>query len=200
MEDLKGQAFVRKKLRGHFVGYLASGIAFLLVLASILLLSEYRASLTATVDRLAAMKISLIKVRSTMGEMNRFLDAASSAMPRDIVTGEPSKYLYSGLDTIRGTMGKAQLTVSKIERKDDEVLLPVTVSGPVGSYPAFVGALSHLQDMRFPFFTIAGLTMKVDKDAESRPVLFYELRGLLSTPQVQGTTGQAQPQETVKTQ
>lgn len=193
MEDLKGRNFVRRKLKLYFVFYGAASALLLIALSSALLLRNYATSLHMTARGLSELKIGLSKARTTMKEVNSFLGQAHSFLPHPLSAESPSRYLYAGLDGAKAAVGKADLVIGKIEIKDDEAVMPVTITGPVNDYQAFVVGLGRLQEMRFPFFSVTNLTMKMGREEKSQDLVAYEIKGGLSMPQLNGDPESAGP-------
>jgi hypothetical protein len=189
MEDLRGQAFVQKKLKPHFICYAAAVVTFLIVLSAAILFDNYLTSLDTAANNLTEITTGLIKARTTVKDVSRFLDQADSIVPRTISAEPPTKYLYAGLDSVRSIMGKALLEIGRVEYRSDEVVMPVTITGPVNDYPAFVEGIGRLQGMRFPFFTITGLSMKTNREERNQVPPAYEIKGTLSAPQLSGDQG-----------
>ena len=187
MEDLRGRTFLRKKLKAYFICYGGSSILFLAALSGSLLFRGYRSSLDAEVKSLSDLNASFSKEQTTLKDLNSRLREITSVLPSAISDESSSKYLCAGLDTIKSTLPKAQLSIGNLESRGDEVVMPVTISGPLNDYTAFVQAISHLQDMRFPFFTVSALNMKAGQQEKGRGPVSYELRGIVRTPQVGGT-------------
>ena len=196
MEDLRDQMFVQKRLKARFICYGASSVLFLAALSCGLLFRNYGLSLDAKASSLSDLNTSVAREQATLKDMNSILREVNAVLPRAVSNEPPSKYLYEGLDAIKSNLAKSQLSMGTIETRGGEVVMPVTVTGPLRDYTAFVQALARLQDMRFPFFTVTALAIKTDKPEKGPVQVNYELRGVIHAPELNGKweDGEAQLQ------
>jgi len=186
MEDLKGRAFVLKKLRSSYVRYVSVSALFLIVLSLTLLIHNRTASLDETVSNLEDLKMRLARSGSAVREVNLLINRTESVLPRGVSTEPPSAFLFAGLDRVKGTFGKAQLAIGKMETKADEAVMSVNIAGPMDDYRVLAGQIGRLQRLSFPFFTVSGLFLKKDRAEGGRESVFFEIRGVLRTPLITG--------------
>jgi hypothetical protein len=182
MEDLKGQAFLQKKLNFHFVVYGAIAAIFLAALSSSLVLHNRAVAARQDVDNLRQVAITLSKVPQSATKVNDLVSQVSSVLPSDIAVQPPEHFLHMGLDRFKTLLTGSQLAAGKMEARGEETIMPVTLTGNVKDYQAFASGVGRLQEMVFPFFIARGLSLKAAKDSDSRAVVTYEIRGDLSTP------------------
>lgn len=191
MEELKGESFLRRRLKSFIPYYAGACILFLTVLAGVILLHGYMASLDTTLEKLCERKASAARVRADIKRVQGFLNEARGVISVNQADDSSLRFIYSGLDEVKACLGQGQMTVSNVEDKGDEYVMPLTLTGPIRDYQTFVAGLSKLQTMRFPFFTIANVTLTQGAGAENDSPISYEVKGVLSTskPNDQGAPG-----------
>jgi hypothetical protein len=170
--------FIDSKLKRLFLYYLLSGILFIGVLSSGILLDRYLHSLHETSSKLKNLKISLIKMRDATSDLRKCLSTVKTIIPYDLSKDSPEKLILFSLDALKMLMKDAEIAISEIEYKETEVNLPVTISGVAGDYSAIVNNVGYLESMKFPFFTITNLSIKKSDEPGKRFVV-YEIKGVL---------------------
>ena len=193
MENIADKLFVQKKLKPFFVSYLIALTVFLILLSGAVLSARYTASLDETLSKFQVLRINLIKIRNVVEDMKGTLIDAAKLISPGVSKESSATRMYVGLDTLRTNVGKAQITVAAIEDKGNELTMPVTITGPVVDYPAFLSSLGRLQSMRFPFFAITNLTMARNIVGDGGATFSFEIRGVLSTPKIEPNAGQTAP-------
>ena len=193
MENIGDKLFVQKKLKPFFVSYIIALTVFLILLSCAVLSDRYAASLDETLSKFQILKINLIKIRNVVEGMKGTLIDAAKLISPGVSKESSATHIYVGLDTLRSHVGKAQVTVTAIEDKGNELTMPVTITGPIVDYPAFLNTLGRLQSMRFPFFAITNLTMARNIAGDGGATFSFEIRGVISTPKIEPNAGQAAP-------
>lgn len=181
MENLKEQAYIKKKLNRLYLCYSAACIVFMASFAASMLCEKYVESLNRTIDKLYKMKSSASRIDMSLKEIEASLPDTNKMVPSAVFVAPSERFIFAGLDTIKNRMADGEVTFGTLERKDTELRLPVTVTGAIRDYRIFIGALGDLQSMRFPFFSITGLSLS-GNDKEGKGVVTYEVQGVLSTP------------------
>ncbi len=182
MENIEDHVFVQKLLKHYFLGYISALILFLIILSSSVILNNYTTSLESTLNKLYTLKINLVKVRDTVKDINNSLYDIGKIIPPGILEEPSIKYIYSGLDTLKTVVGKAQVTMGTIEDKGSELHLPIIISGTITDYKLFFDSTGNLQSMSFPFFTIDSLVITGMTGSKGEDSFVYEIKGDLNIP------------------
>ena len=182
MEDVKGKSFVKGRMKRYFRYYVVGYLFFLLVLSGVLVLNNHITFLEATLDRLLAKKTTIIRLRDTIRYVKGTLSEAGTLIPADQSNELTAKYLYTGLDKLKGYIGKGQLVISNPDDKGNEITMPITITGNVGDYAGFVAIVGNLQTMRFPFVTLSSITIAETVESDGNGGITYEITGALAMP------------------
>jgi hypothetical protein len=182
MDDLTEETLVLRRLKPYFLCYAVIAVLFLTALGSMLALNNYTSALDKEADRLRGFNVGLSRVSRTIHDANLFLGQLPAVVPSDITKEPSTHFLHIGLDRAKNTIRNGQLTAGRIEERDDETAMPVSISGSIVDYQGFVTALSRLEGMQFPFFRTKGLSLRVNRDARDNAPLSYEISGDLTTP------------------
>ena len=181
MEHLRGQAFIHEKLRRLYRRFVVAALLFFVCLSSAILFDKYHESLQETVDKLYKLKGGFSRVDMAIKEINAWLPDISATIPSDIFRESSEKYLYIGLDEVQMRVGNADISLAVLENKDDELRLPVVITGPLADYQRFVSNVGYLESMRFPFFAFTNLSVS-RQEKEGANVVLYEIQGVLTVP------------------
>jgi hypothetical protein len=187
------------KLKKLFAYYLYAASVFIIILLLCLIEREYAGSLDETLNSLAKLRSSLIRISNFTADMKKTIAASGSVIPSHYFIDTPEKSLLVSLDTLKTTMPNSEITVSGSITKDGEVSLPVTIKGLVGDYSLFINNIGRLQAMKFPFFSIQSLIMKkaaitASEKKSEKQLVVYEIIGELRLPkEVQTTEGSPPP-------
>jgi len=176
-----------KKLKRLFAYYLYAAAVFIIILLLCLIAGKYARSLDGTLNSLAKLRSSLIRIRDFTADMKETIAASNSVIPSYYFVDTPEKSLLMSLDTLKTTMPNTEIIVSGFVTKEGEVSLPVTIRGFISDYSTFINNIGRLQAMKFPFFSIQNLVMKKtaitasEKKSEKQSVA-YEIIGELRLP------------------
>jgi hypothetical protein len=193
MENIADRLFVQKKLKPLFTSYIITLAIFLLLLSCAVLFTRYAASLDETLSKFQVVKVNLIKVRNVIGDMKATLIDAAKLISPGVSKESSATHMYMGLDRLRSHVGNAQITAAAIEDKGNELIMPVTITGPIADYPAFLNSVGRLQSMKFPFFAVTNLIMTRNIAGDGGASFSFEIRGMLSTPKIEPNSGQTGP-------
>jgi hypothetical protein len=193
MENVADKLFVQKKLKPFFISYVIALAVFLLLLSSAVLCTRYATSLDETLGKFQIVKVNLAKIRNVTGDVKATLIDAAKLISPGVSKESSATHMYMGLDALRSRVGKAQITAAAIEDKGSELAMPVTITGPIVDYPAFLNSVGSLQSMRFPFFAVTNLIMTRNIAGDGGAPFSFEIRGVLSTPKIEPNAGQAGP-------
>jgi len=163
-----------------------------------LIAGKYSRSLDGTLNSLAKLRSSLIRIRDFTADMKKTIAASNSVIPSYYFVDTPEKSLLMSLDTLKTTMPNTEIIVSGFVTKEGEMSLPVTIRGFISDYSTFINNIGRLQSMKFPFFSIQNLVMKKtaitasEKKSEKQRVA-YEIIGELRLPKETQTTEVSPP-------
>jgi len=186
------------KLKRLFAYYLYAASVFIIILLLCLVAGEYARSLDETLNSLAKLRSSLIRISNFTADMKKTIAASESVIPSHYFVDTPEKSLLVSLDTLKTTMPNSEITVSGFITKDGEVSLPVTIKGLVGDYSLFINNIGRLQAMKFPFFSIQSFVMKktaitASEKKSEKQLVVYEIIGELRLPKETQTTEASPP-------
>jgi hypothetical protein len=86
--------------------------------------------------------------------------------------------ILTAIDSIKSRLKNADIMVENFEKKGDETALPVTLTGMVHDYTAFINHIGYLQSLISPFFYINSVSISNLSD-EKGAVVNFEIKGTL---------------------
>jgi len=178
-------------LRRSLSYYAISGVLFLMVLTGVVISKQYSDSLSNTRKKLQAARSNLISMKDAQIDMEKTIAESKEIIPSDFASKSPEERIFIGLDELKYRMKNAEIVVTNIEYKGDEVSLPVTIKSSISSktaakdYAAFVNNIGYLQSMGFPFFYIGSISMVQSQDRAS---VSYEIKGTLKMIKIEDRT------------
>ncbi|MBA4416508.1 MAG: hypothetical protein C0392_01150 [Syntrophus sp. (in: bacteria)] len=192
MEIIKEQVFVRSKLKRLFAYYIAAVFCFMICLSSLIFYGKYLESLQETVNKLYRLKANASKIVIATKEITASLPDMNRTIPPGIYSESSEKFIFVGLDDLKNRLGEADVAFTTIEVKDNELRLPVVITGSINDYSQFVKNVGYLQSMRFPFFTFTSLALSRSEKAGGGMVA-YEIQGILSILKNNNSPGEQGP-------
>ncbi len=167
------------KLRGLLVRMLIIGIAAALLVFVALVLGRYAASLEQGAARLQAARTAGERIDRSAQNMQANTALLVSMLPAAPVSTE--SLLMLRLDDIKARFGSAEISVTMIEQKGDELQIPVTITDTLHDYSRFVNNLTFLGSLRLPAFTTISVAVE-RADAKSKGAPKITIHGLLRVP------------------
>lgn len=164
--------------------YIISGVLFLMVLAGVIISKRYSDSLLDTQKKLETVKINLMSMKDAQVDMEKTIADLKAIVPSDFASRTPEEHIFIGLDELKFRMKDAEIVVTNMEYKGEEVSLPVTIKSSISGkaagkdYASFMNDIGYLQSMGFPFFYISSISMSQSQDKAS---VSYEIKGALKT-------------------
>jgi hypothetical protein len=183
--------FQDRKLKRLFMSYIIVSVIFLAVIVFCIIVKEYMDSLNETLKELRSFRTNITRIKDTTIEMKHSIETINATISTDYFYNSSEKQLLMGLDTLKTTMKNDTVMVTEFLYTDAEISLPVSVRGVMSNYPSLVSDIGKLQSLKFPFFSIKGITMKkgetiqVVKEANEigeRKATIYEINGELRLP------------------
>ena len=161
--------------------YVMSGVLCAVVISGALISNKYRESYVHAFDNMQKVKENVGKMESEAGRINESMIRMKSQLPANVLSGATDQFIFAGLDDIKSRVKDATIAVTEVENKDNEIILPVSISGPMKDYPVFIGQVRYLQNMRFPFFSANNVSVSHSQDGGSGGVV-YKIEGVLRMP------------------
>lgn len=179
--NIKGQTGGR--LKRSFSYYIISGALFVMVLTGGIVSKRYGDSISISLKKLQAARSNLISMKDAQADMEKAITEVKALIPSD-ASKTPEEHIFIGLDELKFRIKNAEIVVTNMEYKGDEVSLPVTIKSSISGktaakdYASFVNNIGYLQSMSFPFFSIGSISMLQSQDRAS---VTYEIKGALKT-------------------
>lgn len=167
-----------------FLCYVISGVIFIAVLSANIVLKKYGDSLSDALKKLDTVRSNLTDIKDAQAGIDRTITRVNALVPSDIASKTPEDRIFTILDEIKNRMRGAEITVTNIDHKGAEVILPVTIKAAISGktitrdYTQFVNNVGYLQSLSFPFFFIDGINMSQSQDKTS---VLCEIKGSLKT-------------------
>lgn len=200
MESLaKKIGITDRRLTRLFGFYIAAAAGFTAILVIAIFVRGYALSYDETVRNLDRIRMGLVRIERATKDMQQSISTIETVIPVHLFTESPERQILAGLDELKVIMKNSTVTISsEIAQRDNRVALPVSVKGVVTDYSLFVNSIGELQAMRFPFITIATITMNREEAApgtspgghQGARYVTYEVVGELATLPGDGAGGQ----------
>jgi len=157
--------------------YMMAGLVFVMVAASIILCVKYTDSLAVTVNTLQKVRLNLIHMRDASRTVESALYGIKTVLPPRMLSSTPEEMLLEGLDDLKLRLKDAGITLPNMERKSDEISLPVQIKLGTRDYTDLVNTIGYLQSLQFPFFGITNISLSQGPDK-----VLCEIKGSLRMP------------------
>jgi hypothetical protein len=197
MENITNRNFLQdRKLKRLFITYVVVSAIFLAVILFCIVMRKYAGSLDETLKGLLSFKSNINRIENATVDMKRSLETINATISPDYFSNSSEKQLLMGLDTLKTSMRNDTITVAEFSYTDAEVTLPVTIRGAMSSYASLVGDVGKLQSLKFPFFSIKGITIKKGETIQivragneigEKQATVYEISGELRLPRNSGS-------------
>ena len=161
--------------------YVISGILCAMAISGALISNKYRESIGRQFENMRRVRENVEKMGSETGRLNESMIRMKSLLPANVLSGAPDQFIFVGLDDIKSRIKGATIAVTDIENRENEVILPVSLSAPMKDYTVFIGQVRYLQNMRFPFFSTSSVSVSHSQDSQSGGVV-YKIEGTLRMP------------------
>jgi Tfp pilus assembly protein PilO len=166
------------KLKRLLLRYAASGFLAAALISGALISESYITSLTDTLNKFQTVKINSVKMKeATRKEVETVASVRSIFQPYDKNEAMEGTIL-TAIDSIKSRMKNVDIMVEHFENKGDEITLPVSVTGAIHDYTAFINHIGYLQSLISPFFYINSVSISNLSDEKSALVTF-EIKGTL---------------------
>ncbi len=167
------------KLRGLLVRMLIVGGAAAMLVFAALVLGRYNASLEQGAARLQAARTAGERIDRSARNMQANTVTLVSMLPASPLS--PESLLMLRLDDIKARFGSAEISVTAIEQKGDELQIPVAITDTLRDYSQFVNNLTYLGSLRLPVFTTTSVAVE-RADGKSKGAPKITIQGQLRVP------------------
>ncbi|MBI3592115.1 MAG: hypothetical protein HY099_01270 [Nitrospirae bacterium] len=116
-------------------------------------------------------------MREEISGLDKALSEIKAMVSPDFASNTPEVIILVTLDDLKTRMKDAVITISGMEYRADEIILPLNIKAEVRDYAVFVNTVGYLQTLRFPFFNISSITLMQNNE---RTAVSYEIKGTLS--------------------
>ncbi len=167
------------KLKKLLIYYGVSAFCATILISGAILSDRYITSLSNTLDQFQTLKINNIKMKSAVKEMEATAARVESMIPPNYKVEEMEGAILTTLDSLRTRMKGVDILVANFDRKENEVALPVTITGAIGEYTQFVNDVGYLQALTSPFMFIQSVSISRSPAEKKREALHFDIRGVL---------------------
>jgi hypothetical protein len=167
---------MEKRLKRLVFYYIVSGLFFIMLMSGSIVLKKYNESASNTLNKLHSVKANLMKMENAIKDMDAEISEIKKIIPHDFRMRTPEEFIFIGLDELKSKIKEAEIAVTNMEYKGEEVNLPVTIKAALKDYVSFVNNIGYLQSMRFPFFSISHISISKSQD---KTQVLYEIKGNL---------------------
>lgn len=177
---MTNKVFHEGRLKAAAVYCMAAGLVFVIICSADILCAKYRDSLAVAVNTLQKARLNLIQVRDANRLVDSSLSGIKAVVPPGVFSNPPEIALLERVDDMKGRIKGAEILVQNMEQKGAEISLPVQIKSDLRDYTDFVNTVGYLESLRFPFFSITGVSL-----TESQDKVLYEIKGSLRMPKKQ---------------
>jgi hypothetical protein len=117
-------------------------------------------------------------MKGAVKEMEMTSTKVQSMIPPNYKVEEMEGAILIAVDSIKIRMRGAELLLGNFERKENEISLPITITGPIRDYTAFINALGYLQSLTSPFMFINSVSIS-KSSSETKEAVNFDIRGVL---------------------
>jgi hypothetical protein len=118
-------------------------------------------------------------MKNTIRDIDNTIIKIKKEMPGDLTEEMVIAEILYTIDTFKVDFGRYILSIQPIEKKDSNILLPVTIRGPIFNYESFINDIAHIQHLRHPFFVINDLSIE-KREQEAKSIVIFEIKGYLT--------------------
>jgi len=166
------------KLKRLLIYYAVSAFLATVLISGAMLSDRYIASLSNTLNQFQTLKINHYKMKGAVREMEATSSKVHSIIPSDYKPEEMEGAILASVDSIKSRIKGSNVAIENFNKKDNEVSLPVTITGNMGDYTIFINNLSYLQSLTSPFFFIDTVSISKSSD-EAHEAVVYSIKGFL---------------------
>jgi hypothetical protein len=168
-----------RKVKRLLVFYITSALCCTLVFCGGILADKYASSLLTSYDLFQTIKVKKVNMKEAIKNIDVAIAQVRAEMPRNMGQESSEADILLALDILKSRLKSCAISIDTLEKKDDDITLPVTIRGVLSDYHKFMNDLGYIQALRFPFFVIS--TMSIDKlEREQKEIVIFEIKGALT--------------------
>ena len=166
------------KLKALLFRYALSAILATVLVSGAIITESYITSLGDTLNKFQTLKINSVKMKDASKKEGAIVASVRSIF-RSYAKDEATEgTILTAIDSIKSHMKNADIMVDNFERKGNETALPVTLTGMVHDYTAFINHIGYLQSLISPFFNINSASISNPSDQKGA-LANFEIKGTL---------------------
>jgi Tfp pilus assembly protein PilO len=166
------------KLKALLLRYALSALLATVLTSGAIITESYITSLGDTLNKFQTLKINSVKMKEATRKEGETVANVRSIF-RSYAKDEATEgTILTAIDSIKSRLKNADIMVDNFEKKGDETALPVTLTGIVHDYTAFINHIGYLQSLISPFFNINSVSISNLSD-EKGAVVNFEIKGTL---------------------
>jgi hypothetical protein len=137
------------RLKRLLVYYITAGVLSACILSGIIILKKYEVSFSDTIKKLQTVKKNFARTGDIIKDMNLSAAAVRVVIPSDFMAKAPEDLIFIGLDDIKSRFGDAEISITNLEYRGEEVSLPVNIKGGMKDYMTLVNNCGYLPSSHF---------------------------------------------------
>lgn len=168
----------RGKLRKYLIIYGVVGVLLAGSLSANIVTYNYNFNLADTYRKLQTVKYNMAKMKDLPGTIDKALSDIKLVFPpgQNILT--PETQIFTAIDALKLKFAGNEVSFTAMESKDNNISMPVLIKGEFDDYSAFVDSVGYLQSLKFPFFSVEGISLS---QAQAFGPVRFEVKGKLKT-------------------
>jgi hypothetical protein len=166
------------KLKALLLRYAFSALLATVLMSGAIITESYITSLGDTLNKFQTLKINSVKMKEATRKEGKTVANVRSIFQSYAKDEATEGTILTAIDSIKSRLKNADIVVDNFEKKGDETALPVTLTGMVHDYTAFINHIGYLQSLISPFFYINSISISNLSD-EKGAVVNFEIKGTL---------------------
>lgn len=156
---------VTRDLKKGVYYHLITGLSLCAALSILLLVSKYKYNLLKATADLEVLRMNALKMEHVSRVMREKQSVAIRMLPADYSSRSHQEILLLALETMKGSIKTADITVGNFLEENGEIALPVVLEFGVVQYEKALSAMGYLQGLRFPYFKTQNVSVKRSEGA-----------------------------------
>jgi len=167
------------RIRRLFKFYIISASCCTLLFCAGILIKEYSSSLLDTYDTLLTLKTKQVLMKNVIRDIDVTIVKINKEIPRNYSEEMTRAEVLYVLDDLKTRFKSYDISITSLEKKDFDIVLPLNIVGPVFDYKQFINDVSYLQNLRYPFFLFKDIVIeKREKDGKS--LVVFDIKGVIT--------------------
>jgi len=168
-----------RKVKKLLILYITSALCCTLIFCGGILADKYASSLLTSYDLFQSIKVKKVNMKEAIKNIDLAILQVRAEMPSGMSAETTEADVLLTLDILKSRLKSSSISIDALEKKEDDIILPVTIRGALSDYQKFMHDLGYLQSLTFPFFVIRSLSL--DKlEREKKEIVVFEIKGTLT--------------------